>query len=263
MPRESNYPIDDFLASFMHEYDDHLQKTGCFGDGRNHPLPSLANDILPMFRDRWVTGPTQLTSAILSSMYPALQLASRLLTEHWTLLWFCRLTFGSRHRDPNNKGLVHIEATPETYTPGAVAQVQANLAELGKVITIMFRPPGYPKLESGNTYADRTEPSFYRDIAETDWPPIQDMYRSSRYHHQRPCVVMNSSFQAFFLNNFASTSLRQRYRFWFMFANVLVHEIAHAYWHWFHDRRTKEPLWFRDERRNELGTSWEQAGNAM
>jgi hypothetical protein len=60
--------IDDLLGSVVRDYDSHMHKLGCFGT-HNNPRPSLQNDILPMFINRWApSGPNQHTSEIFHAM---------------------------------------------------------------------------------------------------------------------------------------------------------------------------------------------------
>jgi hypothetical protein len=82
MPEHTD--IDYFLLNLVNEFDWHLDKTGYCGG--NPQAPSLENEILPMFTNRWATGPNQYTASYFGRMKPALKLASRFLTEDWPLM---------------------------------------------------------------------------------------------------------------------------------------------------------------------------------
>lgn len=85
--------VDDFLFDLLKQYDTHIKLSGARNPKGRYPTPSLTNDVLPMIY-RWTKGPGQDFAQIYSRIEPALQLASRLLTEDYPLMWFCHLHFG-------------------------------------------------------------------------------------------------------------------------------------------------------------------------
>ncbi|KAF2833653.1 hypothetical protein CC86DRAFT_279633, partial [Ophiobolus disseminans] len=128
--------LDSFLTRFLRDFDPHLHQFDSYGRS-GYPPSSLQNGVLPMFTDRWaVSGPNQHSQSIFPTIWPALQLASRLLMEDYPLLWFSRLTFGRRCRR-SSPPATYLTTTEHIVTPAAIAAVKANLAELGDVITLM------------------------------------------------------------------------------------------------------------------------------
>jgi hypothetical protein len=255
MPKPTN--LDDFLQSLLRDYDKHVYTAGNYGGTTSYPTPSLANTMLPMFSDRWASGPGQHTLEIFDAMRPALLLASRLLMEYYPLLWFCRLTFGRRQKMPASSD-TYLYPTEQMNTLASSEAVRNNLRELGEVITFMFAPRSYKSRAYGITYHAPEATAFYGEFSEDDWPSIMNRYRrASGYKRCRPCIVMNPCFQDFFLHPWTNLSISARYRVRFVFAITLVHEIAHAYGFWLHSEQ-REPLWGNWERNAELGFSWER-----
>jgi hypothetical protein len=249
--------IDNFLQSLLRDYDPHVHAAGGYDGAASYLAPTLANSMLPMFSDRWASGPDQHTPEILPIMRPALLLASRLLKEYYPLLWFCRLTFGQRKQMAASSD-TYLEATEYMNTPASVAAVENNIKELGEVVTLMFAPRSCKIGAYGMTYSAPAATAFFDQFSGTDWPPIMDKYRwAFGYRRCRPCIAMSASFQDFFRNSWSDLSASARYRVHFVFAIVLVHEIAHAYNFWLHGG-LKEPLWGNWERHAELGYSWER-----
>ena len=216
------------------------------------PYPSLTNDILPMFTHRWASGQDQHTREFFHKLEPALQLTSLLLTESYPLRWFSHLTFGERRPSPLG---TYIVPTPYSISPEAISQVKANLRELGKVITFMFRPRGWYDSSWGITYSDKSsEPQFHDFFREEDWPPAR-----SHKGHARPVIMMNACFQEYFRrSNSATSSVTEHYRALLTFAITLGHEVAHAYEFWLGASHS-EPRWCYGEKYAELGFSWEHA----
>jgi len=251
-----NLELSDFLTGLLHDFDEHLHKYGCYG-GSGHSLPSLTNEVLPLFTDRWaLSGPNQHTQSILPRIWPALQLASRWLMEDYPLIWFSQLTFGERSQRSSTPG-TYLTHTEYGRSAAAVAIVKANLTELGEVVTLVHAPRSSNDHAYGRTYVSRSRLPFLREFSGQDWPQIQDKYKAPTYKHFRPCIVMNTCFQDFFRHGYATSSVTARYRVLFVFAVTLVHEVAHAYHFWL-TGLGKEPLWDQWEKKAELGWSWER-----
>jgi hypothetical protein len=244
---------DRFLHKLLSQYYKYIQLSGAYDKHATYPRPSLTNAVLPMF-SRWVTGPGQHTSQIYPRIKPALQLASRLLTEDFPLTWWTHLTYGERRADSAG---TYIADNPYSRTPEAIAQVKRKILKAGKVITFMFEPEGYETDRAhGSTTAYKHHRDFFEEIRQRDWPPVDT---SDDGGHARPCVVINSKTQEFFLHRYSSASQDEIYRALCMFTITLVHEFAHAYNWWLTPgTSSNEPRWCKDEKEAELGWSWEQ-----
>jgi hypothetical protein len=73
------------------------------GIGGNWPAPSLTNEILPLFRTRWASGPQQsFHDRWQQNLIPALQLASLSLSEDYALFWFSHLANAEHREKPGN-----------------------------------------------------------------------------------------------------------------------------------------------------------------
>lgn len=230
--------LKDYKAQIA-EYDK-VQRLG-------HP-PPLTNDILPMFLNRWVAGPSQCTKNLLPKLTPAFQLVSLLLTEHFPLLWYNHFTFGERRGDARG---TYIVTNEYSSTTSATQQIKANLQELGKVVTFMFGTyPGEFSL-CGAAYDCRpTDLPELRQLSHTDWPPT--LSYSTRC---QPVIVLNAKFLRFFEED-GNTDHRLSQAL-FTFAITLGHEIAHAYGYWLGLDRD-EPRWIEEDLISELGESWER-----
>jgi hypothetical protein len=249
--------IRESLTEILEEYEWHVMNSGC--NGGAHPGPSLENKILPMFTDRWVSGPNQHTPEILRRIKSGLQLASRLLMEDECLLWFYKLPYGEHYHSSVLPGVNYIKDRGKP-TAAHLAQVRANLKELGEVITFMHAPRSSKALDAhfALTYFRKYAMPFMNEFQDSDWPSTSDYYRSPRYKRFRPTVVLNRKFQSFFLKkrDKKHPSSTMAYHVLFTFATMLVHEVAHAYWLWLNPNHTPEPLMDAREPFNELGYSW-------
>lgn len=177
-----------------------------------------------------------------------------MLNEHYPLTWFSHLTFGRRVQGASG---TYILPNPYSTSPEAIARVKLNLAELGKVITLMFSPRSWNKDALGTTYSDRPDDSRFREFRDQDLPPIL-----SCEGRGRPIIALNACFQDFFRKQHErSTRSDEIYRAWFTFAITLGHEVAHAYEFWLTGVNDEniEPRWSRAEKQSELGYSWETA----
>jgi hypothetical protein len=246
-----NGTIDQFLYGVMRQYGHHVRASGGNNQHASYPLPDLANNILPMFTDRWATGPGQYTPGMYNMLEPAFQLASRLLTEKFPLLWFCHLTFGERRSDRSG---TYILPTRYSTSADAIARVRDNIRTVGEQVTFMFHPPGYPTDSAmGITGSSKHDWPFSRDF-RNHWPP--SAHRTSRKGYARPLITLNKEFRAYFRHHVASSSQDEHYRVLFLFAVTLVHEFAHAYEFWL-TPDSNEPRWSKSDKDTELGWSWE------
>lgn len=134
------HDIDDFIRGLMGQYSRHIQASGAFGPEARYLLPNLTNDVLPMFKYRWVEGRCQHTAEIYQNIKPALQLASRLLVEKYPLLWFSHLTFGERRRSRSG---TYIVPTSYSTSADAISKVRQNILAIGEVVTLMFPQTDY------------------------------------------------------------------------------------------------------------------------
>jgi hypothetical protein len=243
--------IERFFLQILREYDGHIRASGAYDQRARYPLPDLSNDIIPMFKDRWLTGPGQHTSEIIYAIKPALKLASRLLTEEFPLRWFAHLTFGERRRKPT--GQVYIVPTPKSLSAEAIDEVKENIRNVGKLVTFMWDPHGRCCNDAhGLTLNAKEGLDSYREFQQSDWPPT---HRPARPGYARPLVVINRGFQDYFLGNM-QLSQDEEYRVLLMLAVTLVHEFTHAYNFWLSPDR-HEPCWSISEKDSELGWSWE------
>lgn len=249
--------VENFLMGLLHEFHWHIRQAGCFANTpTDYPQPTLTNAILPMFSDRWARGTNQHFDG--TGLRPGIVLASRMLTEYWTLMWFSKLTFGERHSSPSNPGIKYITPTTYQYTPAAIAEVKENFAEFGEVVTLMFAPRSCKKTAWGMTYNHKLTMPFHAEFKESDMPEIKQKYKSSTYRRNRPFIVMNAYFMDYFKFELHKSTTSEHYRVVFAFAITLVHEVAHAYYIWLNERLLSEPLWDQSERNNELGYLWER-----
>jgi hypothetical protein len=254
--------IDHFLQDLLSENRWHILQAKCFDHTPTiYADPTLSNDILPMFKNRWATGPNQHlhTKEIWLRVRPSLLLASRMLTEPWLLLWFSQLTFGESHSSPSKPTTPYLTEPPYQRKGVALDTVVGNLAELGEVITIMFAPRSWKESAWGMTYNHKYYTPFRAEFNDNDWPATKDEYMSRSYKHGRPVIVMNASFQDYLMYDYPkSSTFDEFYRLSFAFAVTLCHEVAHAYHFWLHPGMAHEPLWNQEERKTELGYSWER-----
>ncbi|KAH6131174.1 hypothetical protein HBI64_103180 [Parastagonospora nodorum] len=255
MPSARN--VESFLLSVLGEFEWHIREAGCW-DSVN-VQPTLTNAVLPMFRNRWATGPNQYTSDVYSGLHPGLVLASRFLSEDWLLLWFTKLTFGRRCPSTTKPVSTYLAATSSQTLAAEIAKVKANLAELGEVITLTFAPRRCKEKAWGVTYNTKKAMRFHAEFSDTDRPRIKPEYSTDTYRrrHQRPWIAMNPFFMDYFRSRVTSCNPAETYRVHFLFAITLVHEITHAYWFWLNEK-TPEPVWHEGERNAELGFSLER-----
>ncbi|KAH6414172.1 hypothetical protein HBI08_126620 [Parastagonospora nodorum] len=226
MPSARN--VESFLLSVLGEFEWHIREAGCW-DSVN-VQPTLTNAALPMFRNRWATGPNQYTSDVYSGLHPGLVLASRFLSEDWPLLWFTKLTFGRRCPSTTKPGSTYLAATSSQTLAAEIAKVKANLAELGEVVTLMFAPRSCNEKAWVVTYNTKRAMRFHAEFSDTDRPRIKPEYSTDTYRrrHQRPWIAMNPFFMDYFRSRVTSCNPAETYRVHFLFAITLVHEITHA-----------------------------------
>jgi hypothetical protein len=245
-----NADVNNFFFEVLHQHKHHIRASGAYNQNASYPLPNLANDILPMFTERRVTGPGQHTSELFHWLRPAFKLASRLLTEEFPLSWFCHLTFGDRR--PSRSG-TYIVPNEYSTSADAIARVRDNIRVVGELVTFMFHPPGYPQEEVyGLTGPTKHGWPFSRDY-RNHWPAV---HRKSRRGHARPLIVIHNGFQTYFRRHASSSTQDEHYRVLLLFAITLVHEFAHAYEFWLSPERG-EPRWSKWDKDAELGWSWE------
>jgi hypothetical protein len=249
MPR--GHDIDDFIYGMTAPYSRHIQTSGAFNQEFRYPLPNLSNDILPMFKYRWVQGQGQHNADISQYIEPALRLASRFLTEKYPLLWFSHLTFGERRRSGSG---TYIVPTSYSLSADAIDKVRQNILNVGEVITLMFLPAGYREKGMGGaygiTYKSKSDAAFHQDF---EWPRISRRARQGCAH---PLVTISHDYQDFFRIDIRSATQDEVYRVLFSLATTLVHEFTHAYNLWLSPERD-EPRWNKNEKAAELGWSWE------
>lgn len=248
MPRRPE--LDSFLYDLLHQYDEHVHLSGAYDKHARYSQPSLNNEILPMFTTRWATGPGRSFPEIFPKIKPALQLASRLLMEHYPLTWFSHLTFGERRA---HRFGTFLAVNPYSLTADAVSKVRKNIGGVGKVVTFMFAPPGYESVEWGSTTPFSSSREFFHEFRNSDWPSHN---RSQDKGHACPCIVINAKFRRFFLHRYETASQDEIYRAWLMLAITLVHEFVHAYWLWL-SADGNEPRWCDEDVEAELGWSFE------
>lgn len=207
---------------------------------------------MPMLAiDRWATGPDQLDEHSYRHLKLALQLATLFLTEDSTLGWFCHYTFGHRKKDASGP---YISPTKYSTSEEALRKVKRNIKELGKVITFMFNP-NFSKRDNsyGVTYNNKRHLPFFHHFRKSEWPDT-----SKEHSRRHPVVVMHNEFSKYFSQEgLLDTSRDVWLRTQFLFAITLVHEIAHAYSMWL-EKDYDEPRWSKDDRKAELGFSWEK-----
>jgi hypothetical protein len=246
-----NGAIDQFLHGVMRQYGHHVGASGGYNQHASYPLPNLANNILPMFTDRWATGPGQYTPEMYSLLKPAFKLASRLLMEKYPLLWFCHLTFGERRSDRSG---TYIVSTHYSTSADAIARVRHNICAVGEQVTFMFHPPGYPAdATMGITGNSKHNWPFSKEF-RNHWPP--SAHHTSRKGYARPLIVLNKEFRAYFLQHVASSSQDEHYRVLLLLAITIVHEFVHAFEFWL-TPESNEPRWSKSDKDAELGWSWE------
>src|SRR5689334_14299575 len=81
------------LAYTFEHQQPHIKITDYGIRSKDWPAPSLTNEVLPLFRTRWASGPQQCFNDLWhQNLVPALQLTSLLFSEEYPLFWFSRLT---------------------------------------------------------------------------------------------------------------------------------------------------------------------------
>lgn len=106
--------------------------------------PSLTNEILPLFKCRWASGPQpSFDDPWHQDIMPALQIDSFLLTEDYPLLWFSRLTFAERRTKPGYPPRYYLKSSMYAESPETLQKIKANIVQLGPVITLVWVPRGY------------------------------------------------------------------------------------------------------------------------
>ncbi|KAF2872356.1 hypothetical protein BDV95DRAFT_569569 [Massariosphaeria phaeospora] len=253
------------LEQFLRKFPLQLQYCGCLKVD-NLPDPTLRNEILPMFAlDRWVKGHDQHTKDIYARMVPALRLASLLISEDCVLGWFHHLTLGRLREDRSSKPTrLVVTSTDAENSRSDQEETRDNLRRLGEIVSLMFVPSRHHdnKIVFGVTYTKQRMP-WFSQYHPNDWPPVPSKYKSGQYRHfGQPAIALTFDFQRFFLYQLPNASKEEAYRTMFLFAETLVHEVAHAYWLWIaqYTHRMKcldEPLWDSKEKDAELGFSWE------
>jgi hypothetical protein len=252
MKREPS--VEQMLTDILTEFKLHVHLHNNYSKGNSSPIPdpTIGNEILPMLSDRWASsGPGQHWKEIKHRLKPALQLASLFLTQNHALLWFSHFTFGERRL--NSQGQRFIVNTAYSESPEVLSIVKANLRELGQVITFMFEPSGQHDKACGRTHHDRRKIDFIHKFRDSDFPRAL----SSESKAARVCIVMSRRFTKFYRKiHPVEASVREKYSAWIIFTGTLLHSIAHAYNYWLHGL-VHEPLWDLNEKRAELGYSWE------
>lgn len=215
--------VAEYLSNVLDEYKYHIWQRQ--DDERSMIIssPSLVQETLPMFKDRWCGGPEQHVSEFYHRIEPALRLTSFLLNEDYPLLWFCHFTFGERRRDEQG---IYIVSTAYSHSTDAIVRVRANLKELGKVISFLFMPREWNEKAWGMSFSGRKGfPRYFRHFKDHDFPPSR-----SRKGACHPVVAISSKFQDYFRQDYSRKSTPgERYRALYMFAVTLGHEIAHAW----------------------------------
>ncbi|KAH8730274.1 hypothetical protein GQ44DRAFT_823597 [Phaeosphaeriaceae sp. PMI808] len=184
------------------QYKDHLENPRSFAQSCAHNS-DLANEILPMFLNRWVTGPGQYNHELSRRIEPALRLASLFLTDEYTLAWACRLTYGERHVAPSG---TYIDSNASCRSPAALAQVKKNIRDVGTGVTFLFILPEHA---DGNVNAST--------------PP------SPCLGYGCPVIAMDASFRKYFGKPDPSNK-EEYFRGLFVFFVTLLHEFTHATW---------------------------------
>jgi hypothetical protein len=248
MPREQ--AIDQFFFQILRQYDSHVRAPNAYNRQAHYPVPNLMNNVMPIFTERWATGPGQHTREIYHFLEPALKLASRLLTEKFPLMWFSHLTFGERR---HSRSGTHIVPTTYSTSADAIAKVKDNIRTVGELVTFMFQPPGHHEGGYyGITSHSKHEWPFSREF-KNHWPPTR---RPVRKGYARPLIVISNMFQDYFRRHVSTSSQDEHYRVLLLLATTMVHEFAHAYEFWLTPDE-HEPCWSKSEKDPELGWSWE------
>ena len=221
---------------------------------RDCRLSNLYNDIHPLLgSDRFDDTP----DAIYDALKPALRLASLFLSQPACMQFWVTLAFGERIDDPEMSQIhgqrcrrirSHVKLTEER-----ASTIICHLHDLGKKGLIHF--------------------TFRQDLLHTRlWGCSAPIYE---YRHQeltKSVIRLHSDHYvvAQKLRTLRYPELSQQLRFFFQFAVLLVHELAHSiegafvklrHNEWDELQRTKvyiEPFFFDWRRSPECGKAWEQ-----
>jgi hypothetical protein len=255
----------DWLSQNIYTLNYHLQASGCLELPDLTPRPDLRNPIHPIFHQlRWMRGYGQLPSQYYERITPSFRLASLMLTEDCMLPWWSRLCFGQRayvdKKDGSDEKIVYIRSTKDEYSTHARREVKDLLTEMGNVITLMFTPQSYTKSHQGSSWG--TTCSRRRDwpcshhFRDADYPHVPTNY--TRKGKCTPAITVHAQFCDFFSSESCNTySSAQALRIHYMFATILVHEAAHAFYMFIGKASDGEPHWDKHEPKAELGYSWE------
>lgn len=115
------------LAYTFEHHQPHIKITDHGIRSNDWPAPSLTNEILPLFRTRWASGPQQcFNDPWHQNVVPALQLASLLFSESYPLFWFSRLTFAEHREKPGNPPRNYVKPTAYAESIEALREVKAK-----------------------------------------------------------------------------------------------------------------------------------------
>lgn len=231
------------------EYDNHIKACGGFDRHVSHRAPSLSNQVLPMFDERWVIGPDQYNQDVAAKMRPAFKLASRFLMERYPVAWFAHVAFGDRVTD---RAGTYIRPNSFSASHAAIPEVREIIRTVGEVTTFMFEPSYEVRPEYGRTVRSIERVPHYVRHCNGHWPRVS---RSARQGYGQPVIVMNRSWLTYFQRR-AEPPDDEVYRVMFLFAMTLVHEFAHAFNFWLSPEH-HEPRYAQSDNCRELGWSWE------
>jgi len=231
---------------------------------------NLTNDIHPLF-DRSCFD--DVPDAIYDQLLPGLQLATMFLTQPVCMQFWVTLAMGDRTVDPemsekNGKTSQRIERHIELTQQRAEAIIK-RIKDLGesKLIHFRFRHKLFGTRTQTGAWGLSDPICDYRGIQKEAHGQKESLIRSIVRLHSDYYTVAKKLSQLKYLE------VSQKLRFNFLFANLVMHELAHSIegihiqqradqWvDWHTSRFYKEPYWLHwqsVEHASELGRAWEE-----
>lgn len=236
-------------------------------DPVDKPFGDLDNEIHPLWEPkRWRLpqfAPAQEfmfeNKRLWEAMVPSLRLASRFISEPKMLRFFVQVAHGEVHKDPNSGSYYYLSEWH--YGEKELARVRHIFQLISENVEYCFRGWGHPT-SSGVSF---TGGNFIRDYKRTLETGEKDEYTLDV---GRADIFFSTTWKEYFLRKHNSLPVHVQMAQSLQFAELLVHELAHAFTPFAHpfnpiilDNSGKEtnaePSTSRDSHIQEAGLDWQ------